>query len=230
MQKQICVTILKRKISIQGVTMKILITGFEPFNKSNINPSGEIIKKLPEELEGITLIREILPVEFKRASIRIKELLKLHQPDVVLSIGQAGNRPEICIERVAINLDCVRSSDGSRELPDNGGDMPVDVKIEEDGENAYFTNLPVWDLIKKVKEKDIAVAVSYSAGSFVCNHVMYTALYEVDKYYPNIRAGFVHVPFLPIQKEDNKKGYFMELKDMVTAIQEMIAAIAKIKS
>lgn len=75
--------------------MKILITGFEPFNKSNINPSGEIIKKLPEELEGITLIREILPVEFKRASIRIKELMKLHQPDVVLSIGQAGNRPEI---------------------------------------------------------------------------------------------------------------------------------------
>ena len=141
--------------------MKILVTGFEPFNKSTINPSGEIIKCLPDSIEGITLIREILPVEFKKANSRIKELMQTHQPDAVLSIGQAGNRAEICVERVAINLDCVRSSDGSRELADNGGDKPIDKKIEEDGENAYFTNLLVWDMVSAVQQMILTIGKCY---------------------------------------------------------------------
>ena len=202
--------------------MKILFTGFEPFNNTDINPSEEIVKSLPDYIEGIILIKEILPVEFKKAGRMIKELLKQHRPDVVISIGQAGNRPEISIERVAINLDCVRSLDGKRMLADNAGELPVDERIEEEGENAYFSNLPVWDLVKVIQEKGIPAAVSYSAGAYVCNHVMYTVLYEANKHYPEMKAGFIHVPFLPEQREVKKSGYFMELENMITAIQSVI--------
>ena len=94
---------------VEKSCMKILLTGFEPFNNTDINPSEEIVKSLPDYIEGITLIKEILPVEFKKASKMIKNFLKQHRPNVVISIGQAGNRLEISIERAFINLDCVRS-------------------------------------------------------------------------------------------------------------------------
>lgn len=207
--------------------MKILLTGFEPFNNTNVNPSGEIIKRLPVQIEEVALIKEILPVEFRKAGQRIKELLKQYEPDIIISIGQAGNRPEISLERIAVNMDCVRSLDGKRELADNAGELPVDIKIEEDGESAYFSNLPIWDLIKRIQEKGIPAAASYSAGAYVCNHVMYTALYEVSKNYPHMKAGFVHVPFLTEQKEVKQNGYFMELEDMVTAIREVLAELIK---
>lgn len=207
--------------------MKILLTGFEPFNNTDINPSEEIVKSMPNYIEGIALIKEILPVEFKKAGQMIKELLKQHKPDVVISIGQAGNRSEISIERVAINLDCVRSSDGNRMLADNAGEMPVDEKIEEEGESAYFSNLPIWDLVNVIQDKGIPVAVSYTAGAYVCNHVMYTVLYEVNKHYPDMKAGFIHVPLLPEQKEVKKSGCFMELEDMITAILEVVSMVGQ---
>ena len=130
--------------------MKILVTGFEPFNGRDINPSQLILEQL-ETPEGVTLIKEVLPVEFKATPERLKNVLKEHQPDVVLSLGQAGNRPEICVERVAINLDNVRSANGKRELPDNAGDTPVDVPIVTGAPNAYFSTLPVWDMVKEIQ-------------------------------------------------------------------------------
>ena len=117
--------------------------------------------------------------------------------------------------------------DGKRELADNAGDLPVDIKIEEDGESAYFSNLPIWDLIKRIQEKGIPAAASYSAGTYVCNHVMYTALYEVNKNYPHMKAGFIHVPFLTEQKEVKQTGYFMDLTEMMTAIREVLAELIK---
>ena len=183
--------------------MKILLTGFEPFNGDKINPSQLIVNKVEAPL-GISLIKEILPVEFKKTSIRIRELLEEYKPDVVISIGQAGNRVGISVERVAINLNNVRSSNGKKELPDNAGETPIDQIIEEDGENAYFTNLPVWEIVKAIQDKGIEASASYTAGTYVCNHVMYTELYEVSKNYPNMKAGFIHVPFLPEQIEEKE--------------------------
>ena len=118
--------------------MKVLLTAFEPFNGGTINPSQLVLEQVKEPV-GAELIKGLLPVEFARTTQKIKYLLREHQPDIVVSLGQAGNRPEICIERVAVNLDCVRSSDGLREIADNAGNKPVDVPIEEDGENAYFS-------------------------------------------------------------------------------------------
>lgn len=207
--------------------MKILVTGFEPFNGATVNPSEQIVNSL-EAPEGATLIKEILPVEFKRTTTRLKELLREHNPDVVLSIGQAGNRPEISVERVAINLDNVRASTGKSELPDNAGDAPVDKPIAADGAPAYFSTLPVWDMVEAIQARKIPGAVSYSAGTYVCNHVMYTVLYEAAKNDLEIKAGFIHVPFLPEQlaeRTDKRQVYAMPLLDMVAGIQAALAVL-----
>ena len=207
--------------------MKVLLTAFEPFNGGTINPSQFILEQVKEPF-GMNLIKVLLPVEFARTSDEMKRLLQEHRPDAVISLGQAGNRPEICIERVAINLDCVRSSDGLREVADNAGDKPVDVLIASDGENAYFSTLPVWELVNAIKEQGVAAAVSYSAGTYVCNHVMYTVLYEAAKHYPEMKAGFIHVPFLPEQMKGRNSGYAMELADMVKGIQAVLEKMNRV--
>lgn len=204
--------------------MKILVIGFEPFNGRDINPSQLILEKLESPKDAI-LIKELLPVEFKKTTKILKELLKEHQPDVVLSLGQAGNRPEISVERVAINLDNVRSSNGKREVPDNAGDTPVDMPIVEGAPMAYFSTLPVWELVDVMQKMGVDAAVSYTAGTYVCNHVMYTVLHEAEEKYKNVKAGFIHVPFLPEQKP--VKGYTMNLEDMVKGIQTCVEFVSE---
>lgn len=208
--------------------MKLLVTGFEPFNGGTINPSEQILNELEAPL-GATLIKEVLPVTFAGSAARIRELLAEHQPDVVLSLGQAGNRPEICVERVAINLDNVRSSNGQTERPDNAGAAPVDERIALDGADAYFATLPVWEMVEAIQKAGVTGAVSYTAGTYVCNHVMYTLLYEAKMHYPDMKAGFAHVPFLPEQITDRKDGrvvYAMEFSDMVKGVQAALNILA----
>lgn len=204
--------------------MKILVTGFEPFNNESINPSEEIVHRLKAPM-GVTLIKEILPVEFEKTKVCLRELLQLHQPDVVLSLGQAGGREEITVERVAININNVKSSNGSKMLPDNAGAVPVDEQIEKEGETAYFTTLPLWKMVEVMQKKGISAAISNSAGTYVCNHVMYETLYLAAEKYPHMKAGFIHVPFLPEQiahREDKERVAAMPLEDMVTALQEVL--------
>lgn len=203
--------------------MKILVTGFEPFNGRDMNPSQLILEQL-EAPEGVTLIKELLPVEFKATTEILKKRLQEHRPDVVISLGQAGNRPEISVERVAINLDNCRSSNGKKELADNAGDVLVDQPIVEGAPDAYFSNLPVWEIVKEMQNVGVDAAASYTAGTYVCNHVMYTVLHEVATNYPDTKAGFIHVPFLPEQKPVT--GYTMELSDMVKGIQTCLKAVS----
>lgn len=210
--------------------MKILVTGFEPFNGATINPSEQIVYRLAAP-EGTTLIKEILPVEFGKTTVRLQELFREHQPDVVLSIGQAGGRAEISVERVAINIDNVKSSNGSKLLPDNAGAIPVDEPIEADGASAYFATLPIWQIVEAIQEKGIPAGISNSAGTYVCNHVMYESLYQAAVKYPQMKAGFIHVPFLPEQiahREDKERLAAMPLDDMVTALQAALEVLAKI--
>lgn len=199
--------------------MKILVTAFEPFNGRDMNPSQLILEQL-EAPEGVTLIKELLPVEFKTTTKLLQERLKEYQPDIVLSLGQAGNRPEISVERVAINLDNCRSSNGQKAIADNAGDMPVDEPIVEGAPQAYFSNLPVWDMVKVIQEAGVEASVSYTAGTYVCNHVMYIVLHEAAANYSGMKAGFIHVPFLPEQNPTT--GYTMELDDMVKGIQAIL--------
>jgi len=208
--------------------MKILVTGFEPFNGETVNPSEQIVYRL-EAPEGVCLIKEILPVEFKKSTARLKELFQKYQPDVVLSVGQAGGRAEISVERVAINIDCVKSSNGSKLLPDNAGDMPVDDPIEVDGASAYFATLPLWEIVDAIQERGIPAGISNSAGTYVCNHVMYESLYLAAVQYPQMKAGFIHVPFLPEQiahRVDKDRLAAMPLEDMVKALQAALEVLS----
>ena len=202
--------------------MKILVTAFEPFNGRDINPSQLILEQL-EAPEGVTLVKELLPVEFKRTTEILRELLKEHQPDIVLSLGQAGNRPEISVERVAINLNNCRSSNGQKIISDNAADAPIDRAIVAGAPQAYFSNLPVWDIVKTIQEAGVEAAVSYTAGTYVCNHVMYIVLHEAATNYPQMKVGFVHVPFLPEQNPGT--GYIMDFANMYKAIQSILECL-----
>ena len=174
--------------------MKIIVTGFDPFGGEKINPSIECVKALPE-IEGVELIRLELPTVFKESAKRLNEVINDVKPDAVLSVGQAGGRAGITMERIAINVDDAR-------IPDNISQQPIDEAIQLDGEAAYFTTLPIKRIVKAIREAGISAEVSNSAGTFVCNHIMYQALFAATKDDKPFKAGFMHIPFIPEQTED----------------------------
>lgn len=172
--------------------MKLLITGFEPFGGETINPAYEAVKTLEDKIMNTEIIKREIPTVFNKSIEVLESLIENEKPDIVICVGQAGGRYDISLERVAINIDDAR-------IKDNEGNQPVDIKIFEDGENAYFTSLPIKRMVKKIREAGIPASISNTAGTFVCNHIMYGLLYLIDKKYPNIRGGFIHVPYLPEQ-------------------------------
>ncbi|MCX7694103.1 MAG: pyroglutamyl-peptidase I [Caloramator sp.] len=188
--------------------MKVLITGFEPFGGDVINPSYEAVKMLEENIDGAEIIKAAIPVVFKKSIFELEKLINLHQPDIVICVGQAGGRYDISIERVAINVDDAR-------IPDNEGNKPIDEKIFEDGENAYFSNLPIKAMVEEIRRENIPASISNTAGTYVCNHIMYGLLYIINKKYPHIRGGFIHVPFLPEQVLTRANTPYMNL-DMIS--------------
>lgn len=197
---------------------KILVTGFDPFGGEKINPALEIIKLLPSNINGNEIKVLEIPTVWKESIKIIEEEIKKFNPDFILSIGQAGGRTDISIERVAINIDDFR-------IKDNIGNQPVDEKIFEDGENAYFSTLPIKAIQKKIKENKIPASISNSAGTFVCNHVFYGLRYLTEKKYKNIKAGFIHIPYLPEQVIDKNDIGSMSLETILKGIKLAIQAI-----
>ena len=194
--------------------MKIIVTGFDPFGGETINPSIECVKALPE-IEGVELIRLELPTVFKESAKRLNEVINDVKPDAVLSVGQAGGRPGITMERIAINVDDAR-------IPDNISQQPIDEAIQLDGEAAYFTTLPIKRIVKAIREAGISAEVSNSAGTFVCNHIMYQALFAAIKADKPFKAGFMHIPFIPEQTTDKPS---LPLEESTKAVQIAIETI-----
>lgn len=199
--------------------MKILITGFDPFGGEKTNPAIESVKRIDENIEGAEIYKLEIPTVFHKAADMIEEKIKEIKPDVILSVGQAGGRYDLTVERVAINQDDAR-------IPDNEENQPIDVKIREDGKNAYFATIPIKAMVEEIKKENIPASVSNTAGTFVCNHVMYQDLYLAEKY-GNIKAGFIHVPFLPEQVLDKKDTASMSLDDIVKGLNAAVRAIVK---
>ena len=168
--------------------MKILITGFDPFDNAPINPAYETVKLLPDVIAGAEIIKLEIPTVFGEGADKMEQAICEEKPDAVLCIGQAGGRSQLTPEFVGINYMDAR-------IPDNSGRQPKGMKIHEDGPDAYFTKLPVRAMTEAMKAHGIPAAVSYTAGTFVCNDVLYRLLYMIDKKYPCIRGGFMHVPF-----------------------------------
>lgn len=200
--------------------MKILVTGFDPFGGEPINPALEAVKKLPETIQGAEIIKLEIPTVFGKSFEVVQSAIEKHQPDVVVNIGQAGGRFTISPERIAINVDDAR-------IPDNEGNQPVDEKIQEDGESAYFTQLPIKAMVSAIKKAGIPGSVSNTAGTFVCNHIMYQVQYLIHKKYPHLKGGFIHVPYIPEQVVEKGDQPYMSLEDITRGLTKAIEAIAE---
>lgn len=173
--------------------MKLLITGFEPFGSSQINPSEQVVLALAEkEFEGIELVNAILPVERFAGPDTLLRTFISAQPDVVLCLGEAGGNAAFHVERVAVNLlDFL--------ISDNGGHLITDKPIIKDGPDAYMTTLPTRELVQALVDNNVPARLSYSAGTFLCNEVFYEMLHYLKKHNLAVPAGFVHLPQLPDQ-------------------------------
>ena len=202
--------------------MKILVTGFDPFGGEKVNPALEAVKSLPSVIHGAEIRWVEIPTVFYQSAEILETEIVRYQPDVVLCIGQAGGRASLTPERVAINQDDAR-------IPDNQGNQPIDTPIRLDGEAAYFSTLPIKAMVQAIKEEGLPASVSNSAGTFVCNHLMYQALYLADKKFPNVRAGFMHIPYMTEQVINKPNTASMNLVDIVKGIEAAIGAIVNYK-
>ncbi|MCD6107727.1 MAG: pyroglutamyl-peptidase I [Caldisericaceae bacterium] len=201
--------------------MKILVTGFEPFGKETINPALEAVKKLDNKINGAEVVKTKIPTVFGKAIEKLEKEIEKEKPDIVICVGQAGGRSKITVERVAINID-------DATIKDNEGNKPVDNKIFKDGGNAYFSRLPIKTIVKEMTKNKIPASISNTAGTFVCNHLMYGLLYLIDKKYPNMWGGFIHVPFIPEQTL-NKEAPSMSLDDIIKGLTLVIETTVKTK-
>lgn len=198
--------------------MKILVTGFDPFGGESVNPANEAIRLLPDTIKGAEIEKLEIPTVFHKSAKVVRQKMVEYQPDVVLNIGQAGGRMGLTPERVAINQDDAR-------IPDNEGNQPIDMPIQQDGQAAYFSKLPIKAMVEAMKEAGIPASVSNTAGTFVCNHIMYQTLYIVDKEFPNVKAGFMHIPYMTEQVIDKPGQPAMSLIDMARGVEAAIEAI-----
>lgn len=192
--------------------MKVLITGFDPFNGESINPAFEAIKLLPNTILDVDIIKLEIPTVFKKSMKYIEKTIENINPDIIILVGQAGGRSSVTIERVAINID-------DTKIKDNEGNMPVDEIIKEDGENAYFSNLPIKLIADNIISNGIPANISNDAGTFVCNHVMYGTLYLINKKYNNIKSCFIHVPYIPEQVLTKNNSPSMSLVDISKSLE-----------
>ena len=196
----------------QVPTRTVLLTGFEPFNGAAINPSWEAVRALDGwSGPGFAVVARQLPCVFGTALDVLRESIAGVKPDIVIAVGQAGGRSEISLERVAINVD-------DASIRDNAGNQPVDTPVAADGPAAYFTTLPVKAIVKALRLRGFPSGVSQTAGTFVCNHVFYGLMHHAVG--QPLKAGFIHVPFLPEQAADRpERPPSMALRDIVDALR-----------
>ena len=199
--------------------MKILLTGFEPFDGSNINPSAEVVQKISEDkFSDHQFIKKILPVDNLKAVDWLENNIPHIQPDIILHLGEASSRPIITIEKVAINWMDFR-------IPDNSGKQIKDQPVVGGAPAAYFTTLPIDKIIDTVKNSGVPIDVSLSAGAYLCNQVFYTSMHLSTLFSKECLCGFIHLPPLPEQVA-YKKQYSpsMGLDLSLKAIELALAA------
>ena len=192
----------------------VLLTGFEPFNGATINPAWEAVRALEGwQGDGFQVEVRQLPCVFGDANEDLAALIDELHPDVVIAVGQAGGRPDISVERVAINVD-------DAAILDNGGQQPVDTAIAQGGPAAYFSTLPIKAIVRALRERSVLASVSQTAGTFVCNHVFYGLMHHAAAQPQPIKAGFIHVPFLPEQAAARADAPpSMALEDIIAGIK-----------
>ena len=200
--------------------MKLLVTGFEPFGGSTINPSEQVVLALAHDaVAGVELRAGILPVDRTRGPAKVIELITQFQPDAVMCLGEAGRRQTLNIERVGINLMDYR-------IADNSGNLVADEPIVRGGPAAYFTTLPAREMLAAAQAAGVPAELSLSAGAFLCNQVTYAVLHFLALQNLSTPAGFIHLPLLPEQAARRDPVVAsMALETMVKGVRAAIAAI-----
>ena len=193
-------------------SMKILVTAFDAFGGESINPTERVLQQLPDRIGDAELIKLVIPTKFGESLRRAIEAAEGSAVDAIVCLGQAGGRAHITPERVAINV-------MDADIPDNAGYQPVDVPVVEGGPAAYFSTLPVKEMVAAME--DIPARLSNTAGTFVCNQLLYGLLHHFAG--AKVRAGFVHVPFITEQEKTDKP--MMELADIVEGIKRALWAV-----
>ncbi|WP_298046284.1 pyroglutamyl-peptidase I [uncultured Cardiobacterium sp.] len=203
---------------------KLLITGFQPFDGESVNPALEVAKGLQgKTINGYEVIAREIPVVRFEALKAVQAAIEELQPNAVITIGQAGGRPDITVERVGINIDDFR-------IPDNKGNQPIDEPVVTGGPVAYWATLPIKKMVANVKAQGIPASVSNSAGTYVCNHLLYGLLhYLTTQGKTIIPAGFIHIPYLPeqiaVRSGKDAQVATMSLDTLLKGFEAMIAAL-----
>ena len=189
---------------------KLLITGFEPFGGETINPSWEAVSRLPAKIGGYSLTKLLIPVVFGEGAKKVIRVANEMCPDVILCIGQAGGRNAVTPELVGINL-------RHASIPDNGGNQPKDEPIVAGGACAHFSTLPVRKIAASITAAGVPSRVSYSAGAYVCNEVLYTLLANFHN--SNTKVGFIHIPYCTEQQKEPSMALNTIIKALTVAIE-----------
>lgn len=198
----------------------VLVTGFVPFAGDKTNPSWEIAKALPEMLVGYRVETLRVPTEFGKAITVTTKAIKKLKPEIVLCLGQAGGRSRMSVERIAINVDDAR-------IADNAGNQPIDAAIFKGAPAAYFCTLPVKAMVAAMAKSGVPAEVSNTAGTFVCNHLIFGVLHYIATHQLLARAGFMHVPFLDSQIIDRADTASLSLNAMIEGTKTAIMAAIK---
>ena len=170
----------------------VIVTAFEPFGDFEDNPTQKILAELPAFLYDAKIVKVTLPVIWNQAFSELLPIIDKHQPALVLMLGLAVGRTHVNIERVALNI-------ASSKMPDNLGQIQYEKPIEETGPDAYFTNLPLEEIVQLLQRKQIPAGLSNTAGTYLCNQIMYQVLHHIHQTDMDTKAGFIHMPLLPEQ-------------------------------
>ena len=199
----------------------VLITGFEPFGGEQVNPSWEVVSRLDNAIiAGCRVVARQLPCVFGESLSVLNSTIDTLSPSLVLAIGQAGGRADITVERVAINVDDAR-------IPDNKGQQPVDEPIIAGGPAAWFSTLPIKAMVAAMREAGVPASVSQTAGTFVCNHVMYGLLHKLSDI-AEVKGGFIHIPYLPQQAAAHPGASSMAAETVRLALEVAIATALQV--
>jgi pyroglutamyl-peptidase len=201
--------------------LTVLVTGFEPFGGSDDNPSLRAVQALAAAPQvGVRLHTTVLPVTYAAAGPALRAALARHRPDLLLATGLAGGRVEICVERVALNVD-------DAPMADNAGELRIDQPVVRGGPAAYFATIPIKAVVAAIRRAGVPARVSQTAGTFLCNHVFYLASHLAATTYPGLAVGFLHLPWLPELVADHPGQPSMALATMLTGLRAAIDAAAR---
>ncbi|MFJ9618609.1 pyroglutamyl-peptidase I [Streptomyces noursei] len=199
---------------------RVLFTGFEPFGGEATNPSWRAVRAaVAAPLDGLALHAAELPCVYGDSLTALRAAIDEVGPDIVVCVGQAGGRPDLTVERVALNVDDAR-------IPDNAGAEPIDAPIVPGGPAAYFATLPIKACVAAVRAAGLPASVSNTAGTFVCNHVFYGLAHLIATELPHVRGGFVHIPYAPEQVTDRAQPS-LPVDAVATALREIAVTAAR---